>query len=122
MWKEYLRLIDAAPKEGSGAKGPVDPVGDDKEGKNIPKDDDAKERAKTEQETRDAKAAFAECESQLVLAVFVGRRRASRATGPGAAAMTRNGNAPRRLRARSGDELVECFDGLADHFNLTSRI
>lgn len=38
MWSEYLELIDAAPKEGSGAKSSVDQPADEKDpGKSIPK-------------------------------------------------------------------------------------
>ena len=88
MWREYFSLIDAAPKEGTGAKTGVDNgAGEEKDpGKSIPKvcrisylpalystdrllqDDDAKARLRAEQETRDAKAAFAECSSFVLLA------------------------------------------------------
>ncbi|ORY89291.1 CRAL-TRIO domain-containing protein [Leucosporidium creatinivorum] len=60
MWREFLQLIDSAPKEGSGGVSEVQVVDEKAPGNSIPKDDNAKERMKAEQETRDAKAAFAE--------------------------------------------------------------
>ncbi|GAA5835492.1 hypothetical protein JCM3766R1_006432 [Sporobolomyces carnicolor] len=60
FWAEFLQLVDNAPVEGSGAKGGNDAPPPDKPGKDIPKDDAAKERLRAEQEMADAKAAFVE--------------------------------------------------------------
>ncbi|GAA5874604.1 hypothetical protein JCM16303_002919 [Sporobolomyces ruberrimus] len=60
FWAEFLQLVDEAPVEGSGAKGGADGPPPDKPGKDIPKDDAAKERLRAEQEMADAKAAFVE--------------------------------------------------------------
>ncbi|KAI5480798.1 CRAL/TRIO domain protein [Pseudohyphozyma bogoriensis] len=69
FWKEFLRLIDEAPEEGSGSVDAPAPEAD-QTGDSIPKDDSAKERMKAEQESRDAKAAFAEFGSKKFLACF----------------------------------------------------
>ncbi|KAM0750381.1 CRAL/TRIO domain-containing protein [Meredithblackwellia eburnea MCA 4105] len=68
FWKELLRLVDEAPKEGSGGSAP--PPSDDQSGDKIPKDDNAKERMKAEQEKRDAMAAFTEYGSTKFMACF----------------------------------------------------
>ncbi|GAA5893636.1 Csr1p [Sporobolomyces salmoneus] len=60
FWAEFLQLVDNAPVEGSGAKKGNDAPPPDKPGKDIPKDDAAKEKLRTEQEMADAKAAFVE--------------------------------------------------------------
>ncbi|KAM0791313.1 hypothetical protein ACM66B_005785 [Microbotryomycetes sp. NB124-2] len=64
FWKEFLGLIDKAPKEGSGPKskgsGDSAPKNEKDAGKDIPKDDNAKERMKAEEERRNAEAAFEE--------------------------------------------------------------
>lgn len=64
FWTEFFKLIDESPTEGSGAKSAAMQEANDKPGKDIPKDDAAKERMKAEQEMRDAKLAFIECESR----------------------------------------------------------
>lgn len=61
FWTEFFKLIDESPTEGSGAKSAAMQEASDKPGKDIPKDDAAKERMKAEQEMRDAKLAFIEC-------------------------------------------------------------
>lgn len=68
FWKELLRLVDKAPLEG-GTKGAFSTTVDDT-GENIPKDDNAKERLKREQETHDAEAAFQEFGSIEFMACF----------------------------------------------------
>ncbi|GEM09760.1 rRNA processing protein [Rhodotorula toruloides] len=60
FWTEFFKLIDESPTEGSGAKSAAMQEASDKPGKDIPKDDAAKERMKAEQEMRDAKLAFIE--------------------------------------------------------------
>ncbi|GAA5831757.1 hypothetical protein JCM5353_006625 [Sporobolomyces roseus] len=60
FWAEFLQLVEEAPVEGSGPKGGNDAPPPDKPGKDIPKDDAAKEKMRTEQEMADAKAAFVE--------------------------------------------------------------
>ncbi|KAK4054516.1 hypothetical protein OIV83_001010 [Microbotryomycetes sp. JL201] len=64
FWKEFLGLIDKAPKQGSGpkSKGSANSAPKDEKdaGKDIPKDDNAKERMKAEEERRNAEAAFEE--------------------------------------------------------------
>lgn len=61
FWKEFLNLVDESPEEGSGAHSAAMESAGDKPGKDIPKDDAAKEKLKAEQEMRDAKLAFVEC-------------------------------------------------------------
>ncbi|KAL8278214.1 hypothetical protein RQP46_009387 [Phenoliferia psychrophenolica] len=68
FWEELFRLAERAPKLGSGSGVPFDNSGDT--GAKIPKDDNAKERQKAEQETKDALAAFAEYGSIKVMATF----------------------------------------------------
>ncbi|KAK4056712.1 hypothetical protein OIO90_002264 [Microbotryomycetes sp. JL221] len=64
FWKEFLQLIDEAPEQGAGPKGKGSadsaPKNEKDAGKDIPKDDNAKERMKAEEERRNAEAAFAE--------------------------------------------------------------
>lgn len=62
FWTELFRLLDAAPEHGSTD---VAAVGmgaqlEQSDGDKIPKDDNAKERLKAEQETRDAQEAFSQ--------------------------------------------------------------
>ncbi|GAA5959310.1 hypothetical protein JCM21900_003925 [Sporobolomyces salmonicolor] len=66
FWLEFLQLVDQAPTEGSGPKATNEPAAE-KPGKDIPKDDAAKERLKAEQEMADAKAAFVEYGSRRFL-------------------------------------------------------
>lgn len=54
FWQHLYQLIDEAPERGAGSGSKSSTTVD----KGIPKDDQAKERAKAEQELRDAKAAF----------------------------------------------------------------
>ncbi|GJN90712.1 hypothetical protein Rhopal_003726-T1 [Rhodotorula paludigena] len=70
FWKEFLNLVDESPEEGSGAHSAAMESAGDKPGKDIPKDDAAKEKLKAEQEMRDAKLAFAEYGSKRFMDAY----------------------------------------------------
>ncbi|GAA6054266.1 hypothetical protein JCM3770_005151 [Rhodotorula araucariae] len=68
-WVEFLKLVDESPVEGSGTSSSALETAD-KPGKDIPKDDAAKERLKAEQEMRDAKLAFVEYGSKRFMDAY----------------------------------------------------
>ncbi|GAA5996730.1 CRAL-TRIO domain-containing protein [Rhodotorula paludigena] len=70
FWKEFLNLVDESPEEGSGAHSAAMESAGDKPGKDIPKDDAAKEKLKAEQEMRDAKLAFVEYGSKRFMDAY----------------------------------------------------
>jgi hypothetical protein len=67
---QFFRLVDNAPEEGSSGAPAKREAGSDKPGKDIPKDDAAKEKAKAEEELREAKAALEKYGSRHFMEVF----------------------------------------------------